>query len=83
MARVATEAITGLDDDVRMETVVTKTPAGAARYRQLTKDLGRFVTVPSILINGRPVYDSIPGVDELRQTLVAMMSDDKVDDEKN
>ena len=73
MARVVETAVTDFKDDVAVEKVVTKTPAGAKRYRQMMGSTGRQVAVPSIVINGKPVCERIPGVDELQQVLQVMV----------
>ena len=73
MTRVVETAVMEVKAYVRVEKLVTKTPSGALRYRQLMKTLGRQVAVPSILINGIPVFEKTPGVDELRQILQVMV----------
>lgn len=49
--------------------VVTKTMAGALRYRELVKARGRLVPVPSIIINGSLEFDVIPEEQVLRDRL--------------
>ena len=72
MARVVEAAVTDFSETVRVEKIVTRTREGAERYRQIVTALKRQVAVPSILINGEPVFEQTPGVDELQQTLRQM-----------
>jgi hypothetical protein len=75
MTRVVDSAVLEFSDRVIVEKVVTRTLPGAQRYRQIVSRLGRQVAVPSILINGRPVYEKTPGVDELKHTLLSLVKD--------
>lgn len=49
--------------------VMTKTREGALRYMALVRSLGRRIPVPSIVVNGELVFDTIPGEQELRSYL--------------
>jgi hypothetical protein len=80
MTRVVETAVGRFEDQryedkghLKVEKVVTKTPEGAQRYRQIMKDHGCRIAVPSIVINGKPVFDTTPGVEELQQTLKRMV----------
>nr|WP_022666211.1 hypothetical protein [Desulfospira joergensenii] len=75
MARVAEAAAADFTDRVRVEKVITRTPAGAKRYMKIMTLFKRQIAVPSILINGEPVFEKIPGVDELKQRLHLMMGE--------
>ena len=48
------------------EKVVTKDLAGARRFGEYSKALGRLVPIPSIVIEGELVFETTPGVEELR-----------------
>lgn len=72
MARVVETAVIGFEDVVRVEKVVTRTPGGARRFQEIIRTLGRPVAVPAILINGAPVFEMTPGVDELQRILHEM-----------
>ena len=54
---------------VLWEKVVTKDLAGARRYMELSRKLGRPAPVPSIFINGELVYETTPGQEELKACL--------------
>lgn len=75
MARVAEAAAADFLDKIRVEKVITRTAAGARRYMQVMARIKRQIAVPSILINGEPVFERTPGVDELKQTLHMMMGE--------
>jgi hypothetical protein len=46
--------------------VITKEMAGARRYQEFSKLLGKPVPVPSIAINGQLVFETTPGTEELK-----------------
>jgi hypothetical protein len=54
---------------IEVKVVETKQRKDADRYLALCKSYGRLLPVPSILIEGRVVFDEIPGPEELRRTL--------------
>ncbi len=56
-------------DVLHCETVITKNMAGAMRYGELSKNLGRPAPVPSIFIDGELVFEVIPGTEELKECL--------------
>jgi len=74
MARVAESVALEFGDQLTVAKVVTRTMEGAKRYQKLAKCLGRKPPVPSILVNGNLVFDIIPGVEELRSILSAMVN---------
>ena len=78
MARVVEAVASDYSDSLRWEIVVTKKLAGAARHTELSKKLGRPAPVPSIIINGELVFDSIPSVEDLRGCINHYLSDDPV-----
>ena len=69
MARVVEAVAKDYGSDLRWEKVITKDLAGASRFMELTKSLGRPAPVPSIFINGKLVFDQTPGTEELRACL--------------
>ncbi len=69
MARVVEAVAPGMGDGLRVEKVVTRTMAGARRYQELVRCLGRQLPVPSILINEELAFDITPGEQELRAYL--------------
>ncbi len=69
MARVVESVAPDYDGEMHWEKVVTKEIKGAMRYGELTKSLGRPAPVPSIFIDGKLVFDSLPSQEELRKCL--------------
>ncbi len=67
-------AVLEFGEKIRVEKVITRTREGAERYLSVIKRLGRQVAVPSILINGQPVFEKTPGVGKLKETLQRMIS---------
>ena len=69
MARVV-EAVAGdYGEELIWEKVVTKELAGARRFMELSRSLGRPAPVPSIFINGELVFDRTPSEERLRSCL--------------
>ncbi len=66
MTRVVESVAPEFEEVLTWETVITKELAGAQRYQEFSKRLGKPVPVPSIAINGELVFESIPGAEELR-----------------
>jgi hypothetical protein len=54
------------EDVLTWEKVITKELAGARRYEEFSKLLGKLVPVPSIAINGQLVFETIPSTEELK-----------------
>jgi thiol-disulfide isomerase/thioredoxin len=54
---------------IEVKVLETKRRADAIRYLELTRLLGGRLPVPAILLEGRLVFDTIPGPDELRRVL--------------
>jgi len=69
MARVVKEVAPKFSSSLSWETVETGKMAGAKRYMELTKTLGRPAPVPALFINGSLTYDSIPDPEELEALL--------------
>lgn len=69
MARVVAEVVPSYKNSIEWETVITKDLSGARRYAELSQKAGRPMPVPSILVDGELVFDTIPGVEELKKCL--------------
>jgi len=69
MARVVESVVPDYGDAVRWEKVITKDLGGAMRHGELSKNLGRLAPVPSIFIDGKLVFETTPGQEELRECL--------------
>ncbi|NNF98715.1 MAG: hypothetical protein HKM93_05000 [Desulfobacteraceae bacterium] len=66
MARVVETVLPAFKDKIQYRRVITKDLAGALRYEEISKHLGRPAPVPAICINGELVFDTTPGVEELQ-----------------
>ncbi len=77
MARVVAEVAPAYENYIEWETVITKNLSGARRYAELSKNAGRPMPVPSIVIDGELVFDTIPGVEELRKCLDGYLEAEK------
>jgi hypothetical protein len=69
MTRVVESVAPEFKDVLTWEKVVTKELAGAMRYREFSKSLGRPAPVPSIVIEGKLVFETTPGVKELKDCI--------------
>ena len=69
MTRVVESVAPEFEDVLTWEKIVTKDLAGARRFSELSKALGRLVPIPSIAIEGELVFEITPGVEELRACL--------------
>jgi len=65
MTRVVESVAPEFENVLTWEKVVTKDLAGARRFSEFSKALGRLVPVPSIVIEGELVFETTPGVEEL------------------
>ena len=54
------------EDVLTWEKVITKELAGARRYQEFSKLLGKPAPVPSIAIDSQLVFETIPGTEELK-----------------
>ncbi|MGD9138882.1 MAG: hypothetical protein PVH42_19110 [Desulfobacterales bacterium] len=54
------------EDVLSWEKIITKDMAGARRYQEFSKFLGKPAPVPCIAINGRLVFDTTPGIEDLK-----------------
>ena len=73
MARVVESVVPAFGEAVRFDKIVTKQLAGATRYAEISKILGRPAPVPSIFIDGELVYDQTPDPEVLREHLEQMI----------
>ena len=69
MTRVVEAVAQEYEDHLTWEKIVTKDLAGATRYSEFSKFLGRPAPVPSIVIEGKLVFDSTPSIEELRSCI--------------
>jgi thiol-disulfide isomerase/thioredoxin len=63
------------ENRIRVSVVETKTRVHALRYLELVRTNGGRLPVPSILFNGRLIFDEIPGPDVLCRALDAALLD--------
>lgn len=66
MTRVVEAVATDYGDKLCWEKIVTRSSAGAKRYQNFSKSLGRPVPVPSIVIEGQLVFETTPGIEALK-----------------
>jgi len=57
------------------EKVVTKELKGAKRFLDLSRIYGRNLPVPSIIINGRLVFETTPSPEELKDCLDGLLGE--------
>ena len=66
MTRVVEEVAPEYGDRLKWEKVVTKELAGARRYQDFSKSLGRPAPIPCIVIEGELVFESTPSTEALK-----------------
>ncbi|MGD8961953.1 MAG: hypothetical protein PVH43_05535 [Desulfobacterales bacterium] len=69
MARVVEAVAAEYGDQLHWEKIVTRDLAGAKRYAEFSKSLGRPAPVPCIVIEGELVFESTPSTEELKACL--------------
>ncbi|MEE8480525.1 MAG: hypothetical protein V3T59_04715 [Desulfobacterales bacterium] len=69
MARVVESVAPDYGEALHWEKIETNQMAGAIRFGELSKNLGRPVPVPSIFIDGELVFNTTPGQEELKACL--------------
>lgn len=69
MASLVESVAPAFGENLKVEKIVTKTLAGATRYSQISKTLGRPAPVPSIWIDGELIFDMTPAQEDLRDFL--------------
>jgi hypothetical protein len=66
MTRVVEAVAAEYGDRLLWEKIVTKDLAGAKRYQEFSKSLGRPAPVPAIVIDGELVFETTPSTEELK-----------------
>ena len=69
MTRVVEEVAAEFKDVLTWKKIVTKELAGATRYSEFSKSLGRPAPIPSIAIEGELIFDSTPSIETLRSAI--------------
>ena len=69
LTRVVESVLPGFGEDVSSTKVLLGTREGAQRFRELCRSLGRLPPVPSLFLNGKLLFETIPAQAELRQSL--------------
>jgi hypothetical protein len=67
MASLVESVAPTFGEKLRVEKVVTKTLAGATRYSQISKKLGRPAPVPSIWVDGELIFEMTPAQEDLQE----------------
>ena len=75
MTRVVESVAPAFAGRVRWAKVVIKTREGAKRFRKLAEGCGRLPPVPSLFVDGRLVFASIPPGEELKEYLVRYLDE--------
>jgi hypothetical protein len=66
MARVVESVAPEYGDRLNWEKIITRDLAGAKRYQNFSKSLGRPAPVPCIVIEGELVFEITPGTEQLK-----------------
>ena len=66
MTRVVEAVAMEYGDRLNWEKIVTKDLAGAKRYQDFSKSLGRPAPIPCIVIEGELVFDATPSTEALK-----------------
>jgi hypothetical protein len=74
MTRVVESVSPDFGQALRVEKIVTRLLAGATRYAEISRKLGRPAPVPSIFINGELIFETTPGEEELKAFLQEIIS---------
>jgi hypothetical protein len=77
MARVVESIASDFGSNLVWQKVVTRDLMGAKRYVELSREHGRNLPVPSIIIDGTLVFEQTPSQEELRDTLNRMLQNPK------
>ena len=75
MTRVVEAVAPEFGENVNWHKVITKELSGARRYMELSREYGRSLPVPSIIIDGRLVFEMTPSPETLKETLEQMISE--------
>ena len=74
MTRVVESVAPEFEDVLTWEKIVTKDLAGARRFSEFSKALGRLVPIPSIAIEGELVFETTPSVEELKACILKFIN---------
>ena len=66
MARVVESVVPEYGDRLNWEKIIIRDLAGAKRYQNFSKSLGRPAPVPCIVIEGELVFEITPGTEQLK-----------------
>ena len=77
MTRVVESVAPEFEDVLTWEKIVTKDLAGANRFSEFSKALGRPAPVPSIIIEGELVFETTPGIEELKACINRYITKEK------
>ena len=80
MTRVVESVAPAYENLLTWEKVITKELAGARRYQEFSKLLGKPVPVPSIAINGQLVFETTPGTEELKACIDLIIRENTLKD---
>ena len=69
MTRVVESVVSQYTDSLTWKKIITKDLAGAQRYQNFSKSLGRPAPVPSIVIDGELVFETTPSAEELKDRI--------------
>lgn len=69
MTRVVEAVAMEYGDRLNWEKIVTRDLAGAKRYQDFSKSLGRPAPVPCIVIEGELVFDATPSTETLKASI--------------
>jgi hypothetical protein len=69
MTRVVEAVAPEFKKNLTWKKVVTRDPGGARRFKELSKALGKLLPIPSIVIEGKLVFETTPGVEVLRSCI--------------
>jgi hypothetical protein len=74
MTRVVEAVAPDFGEHLKWNKVITKDLTGAKRYMALSREHGRSLPVPSIIIDGLLVFEMTPSQEELREHLAGLIS---------
>ena len=75
MTRVVESVAPEFEKVLIWEKIVTKDLAGARRFSEFSKALGRLVPIPSIAIDGELAFETTPSVEELKACIARFIKE--------
>jgi len=75
MTRVVESVAPEFEKVLTWEKIVTKDLAGARRFSEFSKGLGRPAPVPSIVIEGELVFESTPSTEQLKACITRFIKE--------